>query len=336
MSSEVGGANFYHRPTGLWFGVFFLLLALVSFLEQKNQLSLTKYLARELNTSHPTSWGLVFEPFGAYLLACAFSEPKKLSDVFEFVGDKKANKVLQGEFAQLVRLEKVGDEFRSTPFQITTNLRSSHVLGRSPSTVADTLEWLQNPQGSAFCFPANAVGPDLIFVLRLKSDQTVLRVCVQFKHHMEDLSPAETKKAIRTTDPSTFLSQMGEDKSPYCSDPGMRASIKEAINNLGTRTKKAGECGLLQVVFSHPSDPNSKILEKAAEQGHPLATVNLNFLEPEDSNLGQTILALAKDAVQGHSQKRKSSDKLEEASPRTLRSGTNRVRIYNRNIKITY
>ncbi len=59
------------------------ILALVSFLEQKNQLSLTKYLARELNTSHPTSRGLVFEPFSTYLLACAFSEPKKLSDVFE-------------------------------------------------------------------------------------------------------------------------------------------------------------------------------------------------------------------------------------------------------------
>ena len=219
------------------------ILALVTFFEQK-KLTLAGYLTRALNTSNPAVRGIAFEAFGAYLLARAFSDPTPLGKVFEFVGDKEASKDLEGEVAELVTLEKVNDDFQITPLQIDTNLRSSHVLGRSPKTPTDTLEWLRNPQGSAFCFPANTVGPDLIFVLRLTNDDTVLRVCVQFKH-TETLSPQDSKKAIRTTDPSTFLSQKTEDNSLTCSDPLMRHKIEEAIKILGNGTKKAGPCGLL-------------------------------------------------------------------------------------------
>ncbi len=48
------------------------ILALVRFLEQEERLSLTKFFRRELT----------------YLLARAFSKPRSLSDVFEFVGEK--------------------------------------------------------------------------------------------------------------------------------------------------------------------------------------------------------------------------------------------------------
>ena len=113
------------------------------------------------------------------------------------------NQAFQEEPAQLVTLEKVDGEFKITPLQIKTNRQSNHVLGHSPSTVAETLEWLQNPQGTAFCFPANDVGPDLIFVLRLINSNTVLRVCVQFKHTKE-LSATDSEKAIRTTEPFIF------------------------------------------------------------------------------------------------------------------------------------
>jgi hypothetical protein len=295
------------------------ILALVTFVEQE-KLTLSEYLRRALNTSNAACRGIAFEAFGAYLLARAFSVPTPLSNVFDFIeGGRKADEALQNELAELVTLEKVGDDFRTTPLQIATNVRSSHVLGRSLTTVADTLEWLQNPQGTAFCFPANAVGPDLIFVLRLTKDDTILRVCVQFKH-TQHLSPQDSEKAIRTTDPSTFLSQETRDNdSPTCSDPSMRVKMEEAIKNLGNGTKNAGRCGLLRVVCSHPPLPDSDTLEEAAKGSHPLATVLIRHLEPSKSDLGQSVLSLASQALQVPDRKRKSSDEDEIVGARPKR-----------------
>ena len=143
------------------------IVALVTFVEQEKKLTLEGHLGSALNTSNPGSRGIAFETFGAYLLAPAFSDLARLSKVFEFVGGgRKANEALQDELAELVTVEKDGKSSRTIPLKFKTNFRSSYILGRSPSTVADKLGWLRNPQGSAFCSPANAVGPDLIFFLR--------------------------------------------------------------------------------------------------------------------------------------------------------------------------
>ena len=297
------------------------ILALVTFFERE-KLTLARYLTRNLDTSDVGFRGIAFEAFGAYHLARAFDVPRLLSEVFEFVGGKRANERLQDEAAKLVTLEKVGDEFQTTPLQIKTRCRSSHVLGRSPSMVDDTLEWLQNPRGSAFCFPANTIGPDLIFVLRLISDDMVLRVCVQ-SIHTQTLSPQDSEKAIRTTGPSTFLSQKTKDNnSPTCSDPSMQEKLEQAIKNFGIGTKKAGRCGLLQVVFSHPSPLDSNALEEAAKGSHPLAIFPIRFLEPRDSDLGQTFLSLANLALQRPDRKRMSSDEIEGARLKRQRRGT--------------
>jgi len=295
------------------------ILALVTLFEQE-ELTLAKYLTRSLNTSDAASRGIAFEAFGTYLLARAFSGPRRLSDVFKFVGRGK-HKKLQKEVAELVTLEKVGDGFQTIPIQIETNFRSNHILGRSPTMVRDTLEWLQNPKGSAFCFPANIVGPDLIFVLRLISDDTVLRVCVQFKH-TKALSPQDSEKAIRTTDPSFFLSQKTKDKnSPTCSDPLMRDEIEKAIKNLGIGTERAGPCGLLRVLVSHPSPPDSNALKKAAKGRHPLAIVPVGSLESSDPALSQSVLSLANLALQRPDLKRKSSDEIDGARPKRQKRG---------------
>jgi hypothetical protein len=297
------------------------ILALVTFLEQtqKVQLPLARYLIETINTPDAAHRGIRFEPLGAYLLACAFSEPRRLSEVFEFVeGGKKAYEALHDERAELVALAKDGDDFQTTPLRITTNCRSSHVLGCSPSTAAETLKWLQDPKGTAFCFPANAVGPDLIFVLRLTSDGTVLRVCVQFKHTQE-LSAQASEKAIRTTNPFSFLSHDKKDSNaPTCSDPSMQAKMVEAIKNLGDGTKKAGPCGHLGVVISLPSVLDSNKLEEAAKGGPPLATVAVSHLEALESELGQAIdmMARAKGRLQGPDLKRKNSHEVEEPRPK--------------------
>ena len=288
------------------------ILALVNVVKKKG-LNLERYWTRDLNTSNAAYRGIVFEAFGPYLLARAFSVPTPLSKVFEFVGGGKANEALQDELAELVTLEKDGDDFQMTPLQIEKHHRST--------TAADTLEWLLNPQGSAFCFPASTVGPDLMFVLRLTSDNTVLRVCVQFKY-TENLSPQSSEKAIRTTDPSTFLSEKTRySNSPTCSDPSMRDKMEEAIKNFGNGTKKAGSCGLLRVVISHPSLTDSYILEETAKGSHPLAVVPLSTLEPPESDLGQPTL-FRQPGTPILERKRMGSDEIERARPKRQRKGT--------------
>ena len=289
------------------------ILALVNFVEQEKKVTLEGHLRSALNTSDPGSRGIAFETFGAYLLARAFSDPTPLSKVFEFVGG--GNEALQDELAELVTVEKDGKDFRTIPLKFKTNSRPSHVLGRSPSTVTDTLGWLRNPQGSAFCFPANAVGPDLIFLLRLTSNSTILPVCVQFKH-TDKLSPQDWEKVIRTTDPSTFLSRQPKGtSSPTCSDLSMR-KMKDAIKVLGNGTKKAGHCRVLRVVFSYPSFPDSNALEKAAKGDNPLATVPLSLLAETCSDLRDDILPFVKVALQLPDRKRKSSDEIKGARPK--------------------
>lgn len=288
-------------------------------------------MSRRLNDSNAASRGISFEPFAAYLLALAFSVPTRLSDVFEFVGGSKASEALQKLFGQLVTLEKVGDKFKTTALNIKTNLRSSHALGCSASSVADTLEWLQNPQGSAFCFPANLVGPDLFFALRLTSDELssdklssneTIIVSAQIKH-TSALEAAASEQAIRTTEPSTFLSRRKKDTdSPTCSDPLMRDKIEEAIKNLGNGTRKAGPCGLLRVLISHPSPPDDNALEEAGKEGrHPLATVPLTCIYPPKTGLGQTLLAMANLALQRPDRKRKGSDEIQGVKPKRQRRG---------------
>jgi len=296
------------------------ILGLVKYLEH-NSVTLQGYLIASLTTPDPSHRGVVFEAFGAYLLALAFSVPTPLSQIFEFESGKEVYAALQDELAELVALEKDGDKFKVTPFNIKDNFRSSHLYGRSLSSVPETLGWLKNPRGSVFCFPANTVGPDLIFVLRLVNDGTVLRVCFQFKH-TKYLSPQAWEKAISTTDPSHFVSRRTNDENSSGSSgtSPMRKMLVKAIQNLGEGTKKAGPCGVLRVIISHPSSPDSNALKEAAKGDHPVATVPLKHLESElDSDLSQTILSLADLSLQTPDLKRRNLDKLEGAGPKKPR-----------------
>jgi hypothetical protein len=139
----------------------------------------------------------------------------------------------------------------------------------------------------------------------LESGNKILRVCVQFKH-TQQLSSQESEKAIRTTDPANFLSVKRKGShSPTCSNPAMRKQLEEAIKNFGDGTMKAGRCGLLRVVISHPTLPVTDKLEDAAGENHPVATVPLQYLFKADSEMGQLIAMLAELA------KGKASDEIE-------------------------
>jgi hypothetical protein len=99
----------------------------------------------------------------------------------------------------------------------------------------------------------------------------------------------------------------------------MQQNMVKAIQTLGRGTKKAGACGVLRVVFSHPSSPDVDALERAVEDGHghPVATVPIGNLEAKDSDLGQAILSLASRALENPDRKRK---RVEESAGVETRS----------------
>jgi len=66
----------------------------------------------------------------------------------------------------------------------------------------------------------------------------------------------------------------------------------------------------------------ARYLEEAAKRSHPLATAPPAYLEPRDSDLTQTILSLANQAIQRPDRKRESSDEIEEPVPRGEGRGT--------------
>lgn len=259
------------------------ILGLISFLGKEGW-SLERHLMEPLNGPHASARGFAFESFGAYILARAFAKPRRLAEVFNFVGECS----LGDEVAELVTLQKDGATFICQPLDITSDVRPNHILGDSQSKNAETLEWLRDPKGTAFCFPAQNVGPDLILTLRLAKDSTILRVCIQFKHQQE-LNLAGTQGAIRTTEPYNF---------PM---PDMRTAIQQ----LGTGTRQAGDCGVLRVLVSHPASPHIDALIAASRESHdhPVATVNIQNLALPESSVGQMLLSLAKQRV-AHSRKR--------------------------------
>ena len=103
------------------------------------------------------------------------------------------------------------------------------------------------------------------------------------------MSKQEWVHAIRTTDPSTFLSVKTGDNIT-CSNPKMRSEMEEAIKNLGNGTKKAGRCGVLRVICSLELS-NNGVLETAAKEDHPLATIPIHLLDPPDSSEFLTPMA---------------------------------------------
>jgi hypothetical protein len=283
------------------------ILGLVSFL-RKEGFTLERHLVEPLNSPHASARGFAFEPFCAYLLACAFAIPRPLSEVFDFCGESS----LGAEVAELIALQKVDNTFVYQRIDITSDVRPTHILGCSPSTNAETLAWLRDPEGTAFCFPAEHVGADLILILRLTKDSTMLRVCIQFKHYQE-LTSTGTRNAIRTTEPYNFLPK----------DSRLRADMITAIQKLGTGTAQAGDCGVLRVLISHPAPPNRAALVAASQERHrhPVATVDIGSLVEGGSQVGQMVLSLANQRV-ARSRKRGRDEDFDPASTPLHDDGT--------------
>jgi hypothetical protein len=181
------------------------LLAAIRYFE-KTAWSLRYFLNEALTQSYAGARGVALEHFGAYIFALAFNSPRRLGEVFEFVGSND----LEQETGHLVAVHKQKDgKFVAHPVNITSDALPTYILGRSPSDARQTLSWLEDPGRTVFCFPAHIIKPDLILLLQL-SDTRLLRVLVQFKQMPDTISRAETLKASESVNPRSMNSRSDE------------------------------------------------------------------------------------------------------------------------------
>jgi hypothetical protein len=186
------------------------LLAIAHYFTAEKTWNLEYFLVDALTTSNESARGIALEHFGAYLLGLAFKSPRKLSSVFKNFGSN----ALGDEVGELVAIHRIDGECICNRVDISSDEGPTYILGRSPRTEEETLQWLENPRRSVFCFPVHTLGPDLIFMLRL-SDGRVIRVLVQFKHNTQSkMGPKETEDALHSVDPEKFLSQRSMSSSP--------------------------------------------------------------------------------------------------------------------------
>jgi hypothetical protein len=121
----------------------------------------------------------------------------------------------------------------------------------------------------------------------------VLRVVGQFKHITGNtICAADTREAIRTTDPEHFIAQ---------------PAVTETLKKLGPGTEKAGELGVLRVLVAFPAVPNLATLAAIAEadaKRHPIATVDIVSLAT-DNDLGRAVLKSLAPKVASEARQRK-------------------------------
>ncbi|KAJ6487603.1 hypothetical protein C8R45DRAFT_868593 [Mycena sanguinolenta] len=161
--------------------------------------------------------------------------------------------------------------------------RPSYSLATHPSQDASvTLDWLQHKLRVPICFPAQKMGPDLLFILQLESGKMIW-VAVQSKYASSTLLDTESlKKALRSVTPAKYFS----------SQPKNKRLAHKFLSKLPNRQKEdAGAYSLLRVVASFPGE--TAITEQSRRQTgtlanmrfwddvdgeHPLASLNILYL----------------------------------------------------------
>ncbi|KAG8806337.1 hypothetical protein FRC17_005069 [Serendipita sp. 399] len=223
---------------------------------------------------HPSSKGIGsgFEKFGAYHLGKVLGTPKRLNDIVTFV----ENTAIAGMTAQLValnRMDGVDGGFLCSEVDILGYRWPSHILGRTMASEEDVIGWLNNPRSSAFCFPSETFGPDLVMLLRL-SDGKIIRALVQFKHYW-DLTTHETRDALTSTDPDKlFATSCSNSKSV------LRNASQRALEALGPGTDLAGPYGVLRLLVVYPAAPDKVSLVRLFPESssYPIGIVDWNSL----------------------------------------------------------
>ncbi|PFH45441.1 hypothetical protein AMATHDRAFT_159722 [Amanita thiersii Skay4041] len=227
----------------------------------------------------PFGRGNGFENLVVYIIGLLFSTPRKPKDVFEFWG--KAPEWARHE-AKLVSLYYVG----STRVVEEGAVRYSRYAGPSVELGVDaertdmTLEWLNHRLCAPVCFPHNMMGPDAMFVLRLRGGE-LLWVALQAKLSKEKvLNKERTASAVRSVTPCKFFRDKNNESYSPARSPDL---VKETLKRLVELPKKCGEAGkysLLRVVVAFPAEIDlDGCGSEHLKDEHPLAVLNMDLIK---------------------------------------------------------
>ena len=178
----------------------------------KHHRSRYKHFAEQIQWQDPHSNG--FENYLAFCIDMIFSHRQKLNEVFTFLGTPPSWSDLEAELVALYKYNGDVDTVEESTAQHFRFSGPSVTLGTNAKSLEETSHWLNHKTHSPICFPHFAMGPDLIFVLRL-SDGSLIWVVLQAKYSTERKTiPRKLLRAsLRSLTPSLFFLDKARKKS---------------------------------------------------------------------------------------------------------------------------
>lgn len=188
------------------------------------------YFAHSMNVHQSSGSDNIYNGWEDYLAFClplAFGEGRQVSQILHF----EQVPSWANQSAEIVALHKtesgqleIGvvkpplsctkglDGLRQEDYHLSPVARPSMTLGRACLSVAEVIKWLKHGYDTPFCFCAQAMGPDIVFILRLHDGGLVL-VALQAKlvgdndKGCQTLPLSTLEHSIRTVTPQYFFLQ---------------------------------------------------------------------------------------------------------------------------------
>ncbi|KDR71862.1 hypothetical protein GALMADRAFT_281689 [Galerina marginata CBS 339.88] len=282
-----------------------LVLLAATYWINANHRSTYKFFAKQIHLHDPSSNG--FENYLAFCIDMVFSHRRRVNEVFHFSGPSPPWSELEAELVAVHRTDLNLIEQSTVRHFMSSG--PSVVLGTNSKSPEEISNWLKHDAYAPICFPHVSMGPDLLFILRL-SDDSLIWVALQAKYSLGKdglLLRSFLRRAMRSVTPSFFfLDKDGKSFSPV-SHPTLIDETNEHLLALPHRRSDAGKYSLLRVVASFPAATNLKrcLEEDPDEDGHPIASLNMNLLKQITKRLSPIdFLQGLEDPLQ-HSGKRK-------------------------------
>ncbi|THU87891.1 hypothetical protein K435DRAFT_842374 [Dendrothele bispora CBS 962.96] len=301
-----------------------VLLAAAVLISVRDGTPLYKRLTQNIDANISSKNRNGFEAYLAYFFARTFGKTERLGAVFDL--QYSAAEALADYDATLVSLYRMHDD---SPL-VTQSIvlfpgRDNHSyvksvdledvntgfardfgpveipgpLGEHVNSAEGMEDWLRHRTRTAFCYPPQLMGPDLMFVLRLtkprQSSVHYIWVAVQAKLYRADktlsLKAAKLKDAIRSVTPDRyFLNE--NDKEDYRDRNKLseqkanqehleaRDRVLNAMEDLENREPSAGPCGVLRVIASFPQHTKFSMVseEQTSADRYPLSSLNREYL----------------------------------------------------------
>ncbi|KAJ4492306.1 hypothetical protein C8R41DRAFT_951781 [Lentinula lateritia] len=249
--------------------------------------NLYQTLASRIRDHNASSGRNGFEEFICFYLQHVFSKPRKLNEVFQFLGEDIKDKNPQNtkptigqKLATLVTLHIFdnGKEARLVEGKINLVGKPSLLgpIGQAIESGASEslLNWVELKSHTAFCFPMPAMGPDIMCFLKLQDEfatpdeYTYICLAIQCKFYQRRTLPSMTLlEAIATITPNHFFQRRNESNATTetgakqqgtmdMNKEDVRNRFLRALSELPRKDPLAGRYGIVRVICGFPVNIN--------------------------------------------------------------------------------